>query len=98
MFKKLNKLDATVIIVFVDGKPVEAELGESVAAVLLRQQELASRSTPIKGSARAPFCMMGVCFDCLAIIDGLGSTQTCLVEVRNGMVIERQLGRRSLDK
>jgi hypothetical protein len=98
MFKKLNKPDAIAIIVFVDGKPVEAELGESVAAVLLRQQELASRSTPIKGSARAPFCMMGVCFDCLAIIDGVGSTQTCLVEVRNGMVIERQLGRRSLDK
>jgi hypothetical protein len=37
--------------------------------------------------------MMGVCFDCLAIVDGASSTQTCLVPVAEGMCVERQLGR-----
>ncbi|MBK1710972.1 2Fe-2S iron-sulfur cluster-binding protein [Marichromatium gracile] len=48
------------------------------------------------GTPRAPFCMMGVCFDCLAVIDGVPSTQSCLVTVQEGMQVERQYGRRSV--
>jgi predicted molibdopterin-dependent oxidoreductase YjgC len=40
--------------------------------------------------------MMGVCFDCLVVIDGVGNRQACLTPVRDGMVIERQLGRREV--
>ncbi len=36
--------------------------------------------------------MMGVCFDCLAVVDGVSSAQTCLVPVRDGIRIERQQG------
>jgi sarcosine oxidase subunit alpha len=38
--------------------------------------------------------MMGVCFDCLVTIDGIGSRQACLVPVREGMAIETQQGKR----
>ncbi len=82
--------------IYLDGEPVEAERGETVAAVLLRQRSLAIRTTPVSESARAPYCMMGVCFDCLAIVDGAASTQSCLVTVRQGMRVERQLGRWSV--
>jgi predicted molibdopterin-dependent oxidoreductase YjgC len=41
--------------------------------------------------------MMGVCFDCLAVIDGVGSMQSCQVAVRDGMQIERQHGRRKVN-
>ena len=77
----------------IDGQPVSAEPGETVAAVLLRQPTVASRKTAVLGSPRAPYCMMGVCFDCLAIVDGVASVQCCLVTVRQGMRVERQLGR-----
>ena len=40
--------------------------------------------------------MMGVCFDCLAVVDGVQSTQTCLTTVSDGMRIERQTGRREV--
>jgi predicted molibdopterin-dependent oxidoreductase YjgC len=40
--------------------------------------------------------MMGVCFDCLAVIDGVASVQSCLTEVRDGMRIERQAARRDI--
>jgi len=80
----------------VDGQVVEAETGDTVASVLLRLSPPLSRTTPVKGSPRAPFCLMGVCFECLAIVDGMASTQTCLVEVHEGMHVERQHGRRTV--
>ena len=36
--------------------------------------------------------MMGACFDCLAEIDGIPNRQSCMVEVRHGMRIRRQIG------
>ena len=36
---------------------------------------------------------MGVCFDCLATVDDETSVQTCLVEARPGMRIERAKGK-----
>lgn len=96
MFKRLPESPAPTLTLFIDGKPVAAAEGESVAAVLLRQEALASRTTPVLGTPRAPFCMMGVCFDCLAVIDGVPSTQSCLVTVQEGMQVERQYGRRSV--
>jgi hypothetical protein len=38
--------------------------------------------------------MMGVCFECLLVIDGEPSQQGCMVQVRPGMRIERQEGAR----
>jgi sarcosine oxidase subunit alpha len=38
--------------------------------------------------------MMGVCFDCLVEIDGVGNRQGCLVPVREGMAVSRQHGKR----
>ncbi len=96
MFRKIIDSGRPVLTLTVDGHPVTAEAGESVAALLLRQPTAASRNTPVQGSPRAPYCMMGVCFDCLAIVDGAASTQSCLVTVREGMRVERQFGRRSL--
>ncbi len=96
MFRKLHDLGPQAVTIFIDGRPVTAELGESVAAVLLRQQEGWSRTTPVSQSPRAPYCMMGVCFECLVEIDGQGSVQSCLTPVASGMRIARQQGRRSL--
>lgn len=96
MFRKLHDPGPQAVTIFIDGRPVAAELGESVAAVLLRQQEGWSRTTPVSESPRAPYCMMGVCFECLVEIDGQGSVQSCLTPVANGMRIARQQGRRSL--
>ena len=42
------------------------------------------RATAVSGAPRLPYCMMGVCFDCLVTIDGVGNRQGCLVPVRRG--------------
>jgi D-hydroxyproline dehydrogenase subunit gamma len=96
MFRKLHEPAAQAVTIYIDGAPVAAEAGESVAAVLLRQSPLWSRMTAVTQSPRAPYCMMGVCFECLAQVDGEASVQTCLTVVRDGMRVERQRGKRSL--
>jgi D-hydroxyproline dehydrogenase subunit gamma len=96
MFRKLNLPGESppALNLTIDGQVVSADPGDTVAAVLLRMDPPLSRTTAISGSARAPYCMMGVCFECLAIVDGVASTQTCLVTVRQGMRVERQYGPR----
>ena len=96
MFRKLHDPGPQAVTIFIDGRPVAAELGESVAAVLLRQKEGWNRTTPVSQSPRAPYCMMGVCFECLVEIDGRQNQQACLTPPQNGMVVRRQIGARQL--
>ena len=77
----------------IDGKPVPARAGDTVAAVLLMAGSGATRRTPVSSAPRAPYCMMGVCFECLVTIDGAPSQQACLVQAKPGMRIARQNGR-----
>lgn len=72
-----------------DGAVVEAREGDSVAAALLAAGVERFRTTP-QGQPRLPYCLMGVCFDCLLEIDGEANCQGCMVEVREGMQVRRQ--------
>ncbi len=81
--------------VSVNGVETPAWIGETVASILLRVSS-AGRQSPVSGSPRLPYCQMGVCFECLAVVDGIASTQGCLVPVRPGMRIENQSGAREL--
>jgi len=95
MFRKIAPETgaASPTTITVDGVAVTVEDGEPLAAALLRIPPHTSRTTPVTGAARAPFCMMGACFDCLVEIDGQASTRSCLFRVRPGMTIVRLNGR-----
>lgn len=93
MFKRLTDDDAAVALM-IDGKPVRARSIDTVAAALLAAGFDRCRTTPVTGAPRLPYCLMGVCFDCLVTIDGVGSRQACLVLVREGMKVETQQGKR----
>ena len=93
MFKRLDDA-GTAVTLKVDGKPIRARAGDTVAAAMLAAGLDHCRTTPVTGAPRAPYCLMGVCFDCLVTIDGVGSRQGCLVPVREGMAVETQLGKR----
>lgn len=66
--------------------------GITLAAALLMRGVDHFRTTPISVTPRAPYCMMGVCFECLVEIDGKSSRQACLTVVREGMIVRRQQG------
>ncbi len=93
MFKRLAEAEAAVAIT-VDGRPISARAGDTVAAAMIAAGIDHCRTTPVSGAPRAPYCLMGVCFECLVTVDGVGSRQGCLVPVREGMEVETQTGKR----
>lgn len=93
MFKRLADAGKKIGLT-VDGHQVACRAGDTVAAALLAAGVDHCRTTPVSGAPRGPYCLMGVCFDCLVTIDGVGSRQACLVPVRDGMAVETQNGRR----
>jgi predicted molibdopterin-dependent oxidoreductase YjgC len=79
-----------------DGQSVVAPAGISVAAALLLAGISDFRSSVVGHTARGPYCMMGVCFECLMEIDGVGNRQACLTPVAAGMRVQRQRGARGV--
>ncbi|MDH0912895.1 (2Fe-2S)-binding protein [Rhizobium pusense] len=75
-----------------DSQTIHVPEGISVAAALLAGGIREFRSSIVGGVPRAPYCMMGVCFECLVEIDGVPARQSCLVPVREGMEVKRQIG------
>jgi sarcosine oxidase subunit alpha len=41
----------------------------------------------VQGQARAPFCGMGICFECRVRIDGIAQQRACMAIVREGMQV-----------
>jgi predicted molibdopterin-dependent oxidoreductase YjgC len=96
MFRRLPDAAGDAVAFTIDGLPATACAGDSVAAALLAAGVGHCRTTPVSGARRAPYCMMGVCFECLVAIDGVGNRQGCLVPVRPGMRVETQRGARAI--
>jgi predicted molibdopterin-dependent oxidoreductase YjgC len=96
MFKRLRRSTAETVTILVEGDPVEAAAGDTVAAAVLGAGISPVRTTPVSGSPRSPYCLMGVCFDCLMEIDGVPNQQSCMTPVRDGMRVRRQQGAASV--
>ena len=92
MFKTLPDAVTATVNVTINGQPFAAPQGCTAAAALLLANTIPTRTTPVTGAPRAPYCMMGVCFECLAEIDGVPNQQACLIPVAEGMRINRQSG------
>ena len=98
MFKRTEQDTRRSVRIFVEGTAVEAREGDTVSAALLASGLDVTRATAVSGAPRLPYCMMGVCFDCLVTIDGVGNRQGCLVPVAEGMQIEIQKGKREIGR
>ena len=93
-FNRLATAPATSVTLWIEGQAVKARAGDSVAAAVLSAGLGPSRTTPVSGSPRAAYCMMGVCFECLMEINGRANTQACMTPVEEGMQVLFQQGAR----
>lgn len=75
-----------------EGRILTAPDGISVAAALMQNQVLQFRDSPVSGQPRAPYCQMGICFECLVQINGVQNRQACMITVEEGMKIRMQHG------
>ena len=93
MFKRTpGSTPAVVVEIVFNGQVLQASADQTVAAALLAHGVTACRSTPVSNSARGPYCLMGVCFDCLVTIDGRPNQQACMAMVRQHMRVDSQSG------
>lgn len=80
------------IDILVDGRPVTAFAGETVAVALLAAGKRALRHTARRSAPRGLYCGIGMCFDCVMTIDGRPNVRACQIEVRPGMRVDTQTG------
>ncbi len=92
MFKQLANDEIETVTVILNGQEIQVPKGTTVAAIALSQGLRSTRTTPISNTKRAPFCMMGVCYDCLMVIDGKANQRACVTYVEQGMQVECQQG------
>lgn len=71
----------------VDGRALPAEPGQTIAAVLLTGGIAAWRRTRFGDAPRGLFCGIGVCFDCLVMVNDRRSVRACLIEAQPGDVV-----------
>ncbi len=74
----------------VDGEPVAAFEGETIAAALIASGRSSFRHTARQSAPRGLFCGMGICFDCLMTVNGVPNVRTCITPVEDGMVVQTQ--------
>ena len=84
MFQNRTDLSDPVTFSF-EGRQVTANRGDTIAAALLGWGIFEFRRAAVSGAARAPFCMIGNCYECLVEVQGKGLVQACLTEVAEGM-------------
>ena len=94
MFRRLTEARGRPLTIFVNGVGTPARDGDTVAAAMLAAGYAACRTTAVSGLPRGPYCLMGVCFDCLVTIDGTANRQACMTPVREGMRVASQRGER----
>ena len=76
----------------VDGIPRQAFEGETVASVMLADRTRTLRTTRKAGEPRGLFCGIGVCYDCLVIVDGKANVRACMIKAAPGMKVCTQEG------
>lgn len=73
--------------IIVDGARLPLRPGETIAACLLANDRTAWGATRPGGRARGAYCGIGVCFDCLVSVNGVGGVRACRRTARPGDVV-----------
>lgn len=71
-----------------EGRTVGAHVGDTIAMALWADDVLTVRNSSRLGAPRAAFCNMGICYECLVVVDG-ATVRSCTTLVHAGMVVTR---------
>jgi aerobic-type carbon monoxide dehydrogenase small subunit (CoxS/CutS family) len=71
-----------------NGSTIKCEVGQSIASALISDNQRELRRTRFGNQPRSIFCGIGICFDCVVVINGVANQRSCLIEAQDGMNIE----------
>ena len=69
------------------GQRIEAREGETIAAALWARGVRSTRRSTARGEWRGPYCCMGICYECLVLVDGR-EVRACTTAVRDGIDVQ----------
>jgi sarcosine oxidase subunit alpha len=72
--------------IFLDGRPVPAYEGETLATALLGAGHLVSRT--IDEQPLGVYCNIGVCHSCVMTVDGVPGVRICRTPVSDGLRVK----------
>ena len=78
--------------IYYQGQPIKAYEGETVASALYAAGVRTFSHSPGLNRPRGLFCAIGKCASCVMVIDGISNVRSCITPVRDGMVVEEQIG------
>lgn len=81
------------VTITLDGRPYTGTAGQTLAGVLLGGGCLSWRNS-VSGGPRGVFCGIGVCFDCIATVNGLRDVRLCQRRAADGDAVVSQGGDR----
>ncbi len=86
-FEKGHKVQFTF-----DDRTMQGFEGEPIAIALRSNGVLIHRYTAKRNEPRGMFCAIGRCTDCIMIVDGVPNVRTCMAPLKEGSVIQTQMG------
>ncbi len=86
----------TVTFTF-EGRTLEGQEGEPIAAALHNAGIKVLRHSPRLNRPRGFFCAIGNCSSCLMVVNGRPNVRVCVTPLSQGMKIEYQEGKGNLD-
>ena len=78
--------------ILVDGEKIAAYEGETIATAMVATGQMTFRHTPKKGASRGMYCGIGLCHECLMVIDGAPNTRACQTLATPECRVETQKG------
>ena len=81
------------VSIFIDGEKIEAFEGEPIAAALIASGKKVFHRTIKRNEPRGYYCAIGVCSDCIMVVDGQPNIRTCVTPVEDGMRVETLIGK-----
>ena len=82
----------------IDGRKVPAYEGETIAAVLLGAGIRVSRLTPKKHEPRGVYCGIGICHECVMVVNGVPDIRICQTLATPGCKVATQRGLGEIEK
>jgi len=80
-------VSGSLVRITVDGRVLDVEPGNTVAAALLNHGVSSFRDS-VRSEPRGPICGMGICFECRVTVDRRAGVRACFLLCEAGMVIE----------
>lgn len=84
--------ESKVVTIFLEGKPLPAREGQTVAAALMANGIYKLGHSRMSSQPRGLYCANGRCQSCLMTIDGVEHVRSCHTLVKDGMQIKQNTG------